>query len=624
MQKLPFSIQTLAWFALLVAVAVAVHWRAVRPALDEPMGYDYLLEPNPKSVANFADAGWQIAGSQATPTDAPVTFPLPPGNWFTATAWVGGSGEQEWVLRFSTPGARTTVFLPAGKELQVPIAEINDPRTSMTLTLSPRGEIKRGEYINKLRVRLRADLPDHSLSLPGIVALGMLPAMLTLLLLRNKKRSLNGAITSASAFGVAVVLLSLWFPEISQAAIGVGLVFLALIGAALWKRPDAPELRRLAELCFVAAIVLVALQVRWSEFMDLRHVELRPDAVGYIEIAREGSFYQTAQDHAPWVREPLFPAALRAWMLFAPENAASARFFGLLLGLLTPVLTWLAGRRLFSPFSGLLAAAVLAANPFWAETSVSVLRLDLIACSLLALVCVPLYLSERSWWRAGGFAAFGSALALLRINNLLLLPVFVAWEAWRSKWKPGEIAAALVLPVLVVIPHLWFNYHYNDSGDAMLSSNVHVRYYLNRDMIGEPGFPATYQDWIGDEYAGGVVNSLEMFTYYSPGEVVRRFNVGYVNIFAYRFPHGTLFGGYELLMLPGLLGVWVLARRRESWWVVGWYVAYAFPVAFIAARDIDYRLAAPVAPLILWIWAAGIEELGKQIIGLAHRRSAPE
>lgn len=608
------------WFVILAAAIGLLHWPAVETFFQEPRVYDYEFNPNPAVDDMFSQAGWTIESDEAFPNQQEATVELPPGPWLIADVRLGGSGTQQWSVRIQGVNARTTVFLGTGETSTIDLVPINDATTSLTLSIAPRGEIVGGEYLNKLRLRLRTQPPPTPLLLPGIAALAALPALIFLVFSYRRNRDERKVITSASAFGLAVALGALWYSQIGQAAFGVVLAGLAFLGAIQWKRSADPEVRFRAELMFLGALLLVALQLRWAEFTDQRLLPLRPDAIGYLQIATEGSLYQTAQSHAPWVREPLFPAVLRLWMLFAPDNPASARFFGVLLGLLTPFMTWLAGRRVFSPAVGLLSAAVIASNEYWAETSVSVLRLDLVASSLLALVCVPLYLRDRPWWRAGGFAVMGSAQSLLRLNNLLLMPVFIALEAWKSKWKWQEIALALAIPVLLALPHMWFNYHYNDSGDPFLSSNIHVRYYVNKDMIGQPGFHQSLQEWIGDEYRGDVLSSAEMFSYYSAGEIARRFVLGYINIFAYRFPHGVLFGGLELLMLPGLLGAWVFLRRREIWWVGLWYVLYAFPVSFIAAKDIDYRLAAPMAPFILWIWAAGIEEAGRLIFLAVERK----
>jgi hypothetical protein len=395
---------------------------------------------------------------------------------------------------------------------------------------------------------------------------------------------------------------------------------IALLASARWKsfKPAWPAIEQL----FLLSAGLLAIHFRWEAFLDQCRLPLRPDAAGYLEIARTGSFYSTLQSHAPWVREPLFPALLRAWLGIAPDTASSARFFSFLLGLLVPLATWAVGRRLFGPLVALLAAALVGTNQRWAFESAAVLRTDADTLALLALVAVPLFLGERRWWRAGAFAAAAAALALLRINALFLCLPVLAWEAWRRRWHPMEIALAFLLPLLLTAPHLAFNADYGGHGDPFFSSNVHARYYLNRDMIGQPGFPATYAEWVGNEYAGEHLSTLTMFSHYGPIEVARRFVVGYANLFLWRFPHGTLFHGSELALFVLLLGYVMLLRERRWAKIAAIYALFALPVAFIAASRFDERLALPTAPLVAWAAGLGVARSIEWVIARVARSLA--
>jgi len=475
--------------------------------------------------------------------------------------------------------------------------------------VSPRAEDGEGVLLNRLSVRFSsARKADAPLMFPATIFGALLPVAVSLFMTYSGRRGFRRSVMLWGLAGAVFAVAAGFYYDLLQPLMVLTVsFFLGAGGVVMVKHMTKTEGfdPRIAEACFLAGIVGLAILFRWGAFVEHRNAPLLPDAAGYGEIARTGSFYETSQMHAPWVREPLFPAVLRAWFTVMPGTGVSQRFAGIWLGLLPVVLTWAVGRRLFGPLAGIVAAGMMAATPFLAEFSAEGLRDDLLSGLFLGLIAAVLYLPGHVWARAIAFGMIGAALALLRINNAFLLVPLLAWVAWRQRWKWGEVAVAAALAIVPLVPHLLHNARVGD-GDLLYSASVHTRYYYNLAHIGEPGFPATWADWNANPYAGDVIGSGVLLTDGGVLASARRVAMGFVDVFLYRFPHGSLFRGSELAMAFGILGAWALWRRREAWWVAVAYAAFLFPVAVIVPLGTGWRLASPAAPLIFLVWSAGV------------------
>lgn len=569
------------------------------------------------------DAGWVAQGA-----DCRVAMEFEPGPWRSLRLMVNGTAGQQWVA--SLRRDYQSVVIPTvepGKEILLEGPRFPPAGTGpLKLELAPRPPLAAGgPTLARVSARVSPfNSDDRPPALPGVVVGGLLPFGLALFLLIGRRRGLEEkkALALGGVVGIFALALPLrWIQGVDYLWAATTACFLgASVAAALRAlqfkalSPDQSlRLWRVAEGAAVVTILSIGLWMRWEEVLVQRNLPLLDDARGYMQIAREGSFYSTAQDHGPWVREPLFPALLRLWLTLAPDTVLSARFGGALFGLVPVFLIWLAGRRLFSPWVGLGAALFAATNSYMAGISVAVLRDDLLLALFLGLLAMPPLAGERRWWRAILFGLLGAGLGLTRLNALFLMVPFVATEVIRRRWNPAEVALVFLVAVPPVLPHLAFNHHLS-GGDWMYSSNVHTRYYLNRDMIGHPGFPATLAEWDANPYAGPVAKTSELIRQHGPLEWLRRVVRGYVLVFLWEFPHEKLFLGKEWLMLPLLAGaVAALRRWRELWWVAAWFVVFLLPLALVATIHLDRRLALPAVPIILWLWAMGVEEIGRLV-----------
>lgn len=595
-----------------------VIWRGARPDL---------------TTGTMRLAGeWEPAPGGFAPRsgDAFLAMEAPGGPWRQARIFLHGRGSQEWTLTLRRGFDRTTVFgVVAGEWVE--LHELPGPsisRDPLEIRLSPRGEPVEGAALTRAELVASPLEPgDRPPAAPGAIVGGFLPLAAALFLARAGRRTATqalylGGIGAALLLGAALAKPDLWaFVWAATAAFFLGgsvgslLRFVRLrqeAGPASTETQEGLDLRAIAEACAIAALLCFAAWVRWEYWLLHRNLPLLPDARGYLEIARVGSFYETLQGHAPWIREPLFPALIRWWIGVMPDTMPSARFGALVAGLLPVLLSWLAGRRLFGPVVALGAAAWLAFGGYAAGTSVALLRDDLLAALFLGLLAVVIYLGEKRWWRAAAFGIIAAALALTRVNLLFLGPVILALEAWRRGWKPAEVALALVLLVVPSVPHLMFNAQVS-GGDWLYSSNVHTRYYLNKMMIGEPGYPATLGQWNQDPYVGDVVGNSALLKELGPaGSFLQLVHGGFEILAVY--PLKRFFAGWDVLLVPGILGAWVLwRRRRELWWMLLWFALFLGPLALIAPIGLDHRLALPAAPLILWVWGAGVLLAGEKV-----------
>jgi hypothetical protein len=576
---------------------------------------------------------WEVGADGARPTEpgASLRLEVPEGPWRRVHLMVNGSDSGEWGIRLSRDFQRnTTLGIVPGREEVFEGERLPGAPGSWSplgMELFPQGD---GSHrVNRVGLRLSVADEFEEPSLPGLVMGALLPVLLAGFFRYAGRRTRRQAVMTGGIFGSVAAMIGAWQPENLVYLWAAGAAF-ALGGAsgALFKRikalregdeEAAEKFWRAFQWLAFAAVMAFALQARWEMLGRAWSRPLSPDALGYAEIALTGSFYETLQAWAPWVREPLFPAWLRLWFSFAPISDVSARVAGIIPGLAVVALVFLLGRRLFSPVVGLLAAGFLAVNEYVAGQAVEGLRDDLLVALFLGLAVVVVHLRDERWKRAIAWGMVGAGLGLIRVNALVFLLVVGAVEARRRRWLPWEILLAIALAVLPILPHLAFNARIS-GGDFMYSSNVHTRYYHNLLNLGGEGFPADFNAWQADPYAGEVVGTAVLLAEPHLFSGVARVARGMVAIFLKDFPHYRLFGGQVWLMLPALAGLWVLWQRRDAWWFFLWTVFFLAPVALIAGIRFDHRLALPAAPAIVLLWSAGVFQLAVWAWEFARRK----
>jgi hypothetical protein len=568
---------------------------------------------------------------------AAIELEVPPGPWDAGKLTLYAAPESVWTIRVTREtvedGAirlesRNYTAVQTDRTVVMDEGDFPDPafgESGLRIRLLPvePGRAAGGEFalFRGADVRISATRVNAVLSLPDLVGIGVLAFVAAVVGRAFFGWSRKRAIPLGLGAGMLAAAALIWKPNESQGVAGLvaGLCAAGAIQSAMMARGIGVRRRRMLELSreewnraafafSVGLVALFALQSRWQAFLEARRTPLSPDEAGFLMMAlRGGPLYDTWQEFAPWVREPLFPWLLRLWLWVTPDSAASAHLLAMLLSVAAVAAVALVGARLFGGFVGIAAGLVLATSPEWAAEGTRVLRLNLSVLLLMGLVAVRREAGTRPWWRSGLGGLLAGMLVLTRISSLAFVVPVLAWEAWRRKWQPAEMILAGCLVAVPLLPHLGFNYRHQDSGDYFYSSTVHTRFYSNRDFAGTEGFPSR-EEVAADPYAG---EPMSAGTYFLRHHGLVATAVGHVKGYWRLFVWGTLrerlARGHEWLLLPGLVGAWALWRRRDLWWIAGWFVLAMLPYAFIATRGAAWRLGGEAQVLSLWVWALGFQ-----------------
>lgn len=356
----------------------------------------------------------------------------------------------------------------------------------------------------------------------------------------------------------------------------------------------------------LVAVLLLGLQGRWTAFEEQRRKPLDPDAQGFLEIVESGAWYATAASTGPWVREPawIWVSRLGGWMLGTTEN--TLRLMALLAGLLVVVQTARLGSRWFGPAVGLAAATGVALAPQWLAWSARGLRTEWYALVVLTFVLEWEKARDRREGNAGAarLGLLAAAAHLTYISSLAwTLPLLLlrAWGGGRRRGARFALAAAVSL--LPLLPHLAFNYRFQESRDLFFSSNIHAIYYRNHEFQDRPGH-LTREEFLRDPYAGPPVTTMGyLLGMHSPAELARGMARGAWNLFVRRAAGIEQFGASKLLVAVYALGVLaaLLGRGGGGRRSVGIWIWMSLPFLYLASLPggMDTRLVAFLTP---WMW----------------------
>jgi len=611
------------WGLVAASLAILV---LVRPllfrALEDPILRDQhvvaMTRVPPGSSARPFDlrGDWKVEGRFATPQSerASAVVTATPGPWDHVMLRLNARADHPFFVRMDHGHSSMTFFnVIPGKWMKGEITDIDSSTTEpIEFAIEPTDDARQSARLESIDLRLGAKALNSTPDLGGIVALSLLPFACTLLMLLGPGWSLQRAATLGAGLGLAGALFARGSEQALEVVPAVALLIALASFAAGMRRlflrardeEQLPHAQLLAECAIVVLLIVASWSTRALIFEDTRRMELRPDAAGYVHIAREGSFYETALPTAPWVREPLFPAIIRSAWALLPETETSARFVSILFSIGVVVMTYLVGRRLVAPGVAALAAGILAMNRQLAELGTEALRNDAITCAVLAFVLAASALASVVNWRAVASGAIAATMTLLQISLLPVGVVAIAFEAIRSRWHWREWLLAAAPTVLLLPGHLAFNAKLSGTGDLMYSSTVHTRYFANLEFVGEPGFPAP-EDLAKDRYAGEPMSTLEFFRLFSPAELVMRGVRGMADGLVTGMTRNVLFTGPWWIMVPGVLGGvwWFLERKR-------WRLAFVCllvlgPIALVGGGRADWRLTSTLAPWIAMVWASG-------------------
>ncbi|HET7264641.1 MAG TPA: glycosyltransferase family 39 protein [bacterium] len=153
-------------------------------------------------------------------------------------------------------------------------------------------------------------------------------------------------------------------------------------------------------------------------------------------------------------------ALLSIWIRWFGTGLAAARFPSLVCGLTAVLLTWQIGRRLFSPAIGVVAATLVALNPFQIIASNELRMYPLLEVLVLASTWL-LYRAAQSsglmrWWLAYGVSI--ALTAYVSYYSLVLIPAQVAWVLLSRPSRRSVVNLAAAGGVALVLYLPWIPY----------------------------------------------------------------------------------------------------------------------------------------------------------------------
>ncbi len=280
-----------------------------------------------------------------------------------------------------------------------------------------------------------------------------------------------------------------------------------------------PELRLLAAILVLAA----ALRIGWVLYAIRAPQGLHDPAFyfGYAVAIGGGKGYSLPAvgliEAGPTAYYPVgYPAALgglvsllkHTWL--ADNLLLATGFFQTFLGVATVGLAYLAGRRLFSPVVGLLAALWLAFFPniifhtatFLTET----LFMFLVMAALVVLISANWRERRMSWAYLGCFGVLLGLSALVRPISLVFLPVLaIVYLAagFGARRTLGYTAAAAVVTAAVLMPWAIRNAVQLDAPiviSANLGDNLCIGHHSGADgafRLPQECFPDPPDEYVG-------------------------------------------------------------------------------------------------------------------------------
>ena len=211
-----------------------------------------------------------------------------------------------------------------------------------------------------------------------------------------------------------------------------------------------------AELAWLGVLLFVGLGLR-SEL--LLHRPLWIDEALSLEMASQAPAVIWSKSAREEPHPPGYYLLLRTWISLTGLDGTHARWLSVPFGLASITATWHLGKRVGGPAVGILAAGLIALNPYQVFASGEVRMYALLG--LLGVVATQLLLTaveRRSWraWAAYGLVAAG--VGYVSYYGFLLLLGQLAWlTASRVRPTAKQLCLAgggFVLCYLPWLPHL--------------------------------------------------------------------------------------------------------------------------------------------------------------------------
>ncbi len=256
------------------------------------------------------------------------------------------------------------------------------------------------------------------------------------------------------------------------------------------------------------------------------------DQVSYDALAQrvaDGHGFSFASDHWPYAHADQ-PTAFWSYLytlylagiyaLFGHQPLIARLIQAMVVGLLTPWLTYRIASRIFNEQVGIMAAAIVAIYAYFIIYAGSLMTEALYIVSVLWCVDAGMRLAETTVSPVERFPAsdgwpriflglqlgiaFGAAI-LLRQTIVFFLPALVAWLLWIA-WRRGR-ASTMAAPVfvsglvalLMLLPFVYRNYQVFDR-IAMPNTNAGFTFFWSNHPIYGTKFESVLSDAHGKSY----------------------------------------------------------------------------------------------------------------------------
>jgi len=160
--------------------------------------------------------------------------------------------------------------------------------------------------------------------------------------------------------------------------------------------------------------------------------------------------FPTRFDGTPQADQPVLPLLLYASFKLFGVGEASARIVPVFFTLLSIILVFLIGRRLYSPLEGVIAAGLFSVTPMVVLVGRNV-QYEAVFM-FFGLLGVYLYLSD-GWLRFCAGVSVGLSF-VTKQPGLLFFAGIVLWELWNRKLRDRGLRLFIAAFLLVVVPYV--------------------------------------------------------------------------------------------------------------------------------------------------------------------------
>lgn len=471
---------------------------------------------------------------------------------------------------------------PFISDINSPLALVVNADFSPTIRSFPVGVLKDVEFIvGDIRV---------SKTVPVLFIL-LFTTLLPLLIFSWSDRSLNIEIAiSAALFVPGLFCISFFGFDFASCSLLI-LSATAVIIAYLLKTSE----EKMLTCVTMTIIILVGLYLRWNILTDIQLNHLAGDAQQYRDLA-----INLTNPFSTGTREPFFVWMQKGFQLVFGNGPLTSRLISLCFSLLLIYATYYLGKIISGTRTALLSTAIISLNPWLASQSVRGLRLELYS---VMLICFVVLLIKLKRTRHTGFliaaSIMGGFLSLLRINSfwLVLVPLFI-WSLLYTKRKLWSVLPAVLIPLIMIVPHLIHNYRVFK--DPWHSINTHVLYYKNYEVRSNMNYTTLKELEIDEAYSGEKETPFKyIFQRHSISQVITNTVKGYLAVYNGFLSRSGFFKHILMLKWLFMIGAIIIIFTRY-WYLLLNMIYWIGPTSFIigTATVFDPRLAYHIMPFI--------------------------